>query len=105
VKKVRFAFFAINPADARLQPLRAPGQLAAGNDDVQGRDGPPHHFRKHGSEDQMIVSAENYYFRLRQQQAFETLRQGHAGEAAAYNYNPLGTVCRYVFLFLHDQVH
>jgi hypothetical protein len=97
-------FFAINPADARLQPLRAPGQLAARHDDVQGRDGSPHHFGEHGREDQMIVGAENDDFHVRWQQAFEALRQSHSGKTAAHNHNPFGKVWRAGFSFLHVQV-
>jgi hypothetical protein len=101
---MRFAFFAINPADARLQPLRAPGQLAARHDNVQRRDGSSHHFREHGREDQMIVSAENNYFRLHWQRAFEALRQSHSGKTAAHNHNPFGKVWRAGFSFFHVQV-
>jgi hypothetical protein len=100
---MRFAFFAINPADARLQPFRAPGQLAARHDDVQRRDGSPHHFGEHGRENEMIVRAKNDYFYLRWQQAFEPLRQSHSGKTAANNHNPFGKVWRAGFSFLHVQ--
>ena len=53
----------------------------------------------------MIVSAQDDYFRLRRQKAFETLRQGHSGKTAAHNHNSFGNVWHDVFSFLHVQMN
>jgi len=100
---MRLIFFGINPADPSLQPFRAPGQLAAGDNDVQRRDGTPHNFREHGRENQMVVSTQDDDFRLLWQQWFETLRQSHPGKTAAHAYNPAGMVWRAGCFCWHDQ--
>jgi hypothetical protein len=60
---------------------------------VKGRDGPPHDFRQHGSEDQVIFSAQDDDFRLRRQHSFEALSQGHSSKTAAHNYKSFRQVC------------
>ena len=51
-----------------------------------------------------IVSAKNDDFRLRRQQAFETLRQSHSGKTAAHDHNPFRKVWRDGFVSFNDQM-
>jgi hypothetical protein len=92
---MRFLLFAIDSVDTRLQPFGPPCQRATRLDDIEGRYGAPHYFRKHGGKDEMILGAEDDYFHLRWQQAFETLRQGNSGEAASDYHESLGTFGHY----------
>jgi hypothetical protein len=52
----------------------------------------------------MIVRTQHDYFRGVRQRAFEALRQGHAGKAAAYNHDPIAKLRHEGFQRGHDPV-
>jgi hypothetical protein len=53
----------------------------------------------------MIYSAEDDDFRLRRQQAFEALRQGHSGKTAAHNDKSFSQVCFHDFPIIAFSRH
>jgi hypothetical protein len=49
----------------------------------------------------MILSAEDDYFHLRRQQAFEALREGHSGEPASNYHKSLDVFRHYFFASIY----